>query len=177
MLLPVTDITLPSADFQLRKFKEAKNMSEETMAFTAELVHVPTKYVFYVKNDGRGGCHFYDGDHTHKGHAQAQNAWLDFCEASLPALKDSNAKNAPDFMQDFYDKVEPADMRDRPDEVLDLFLIEAATQGDLSRKRGTVVRKQASDQEFSIYKAKPEELKGRVQGEYWDKASKNWIAL
>jgi hypothetical protein len=174
-LLPITEITLPNDEWEMQSFKENRAFSEETTCFTAVLVHKPTKYKMHVRNDGRGGSHFIDGDYQHPKHAEVQAKWKQFVLDSLPALRESIKDSMFDYKADWY--LTPSHMDD--ESVVDLFVVEMQNQQDLSRKRGVIVRKPDGEKgTFVQYmKATPEALAGKVQGEFWDKKTKNWVAL
>lgn len=173
-ILPITEITLPNAEWEMRSFKENRSFSEETTCFTAVLVHLPTKYKIDVRNDGRGGAHFLDGEYKHPKHHEVQAIWKQFVIDCLPALRES-VQGTPYENEGWYQ--EPSAMDD--ESVVDLFVTEMQGQQDLSRKRGVIVRK--PDGEKGVYsqysKATPEQLAGKVAGEFWDKKTKNWVAL
>lgn len=173
--LPITEITLPSDEWAMQSFKENKSFSEETTCFTAVLVHLPTKYKMHVRNDGRGGSHFIDGDFQHPKHREVQALWAQFVLDCLPALRESIKGSMYEYKTDWY--LEPSSMDD--ESVVDLFVAEMQNQQDLSRKRGVIVRNPDGDKGvFTQYpKATPEQLIGKVKGEFWDKKSKNWVAL
>lgn len=173
-LLPITGIELPNGDWTLQNFKENRAFSEETVCFTATLVHLPTKYKFHVRNDGRGGAHFIDGDYSNPKHREVQAIWEQFVHDCLPALQASVADSPHEWARDLYQNHSSMD----EESVVDLLVTEAAAQKDLSRKRGLIVRTPKSNDTFDIYSnATPEMLAGKVQGEYWDKKAKNWVAL
>lgn len=173
-LLPITNITLPSDEWVMQSFKENRAFSEETTCFTAVLVHVPTKYKMHVRNDGRGGSHFIDGDHTHPKHREVQAIWQQFIIDALPALRES-VQDTPYANEGWYQ--EPSAMDD--ESVVDLFVTEMQNQQDLSRKKGVIVRTPKCEKGTYIqYKdSTPERLAGKVAGEFWDKKTKNWVAL
>ena len=173
-ILPITDIELPSDEWKMQSFKENRAFSEETTCFTAVLVHLPTKYKMHVRNDGRGGAHYIDGDYQHPKHREVQAKWNEFVADCLPALQASVANSPYEWQRGLYDS--PSSMDE--ESVINLFVEEMQNQGDLSRKRGVIVRTPDSRDAFSHYsKATPEMLMGKVVGEFWDKKTKNWVSL
>lgn len=64
---------------ELKKLKIAEHMSEETTAFTAD-IYVDGKKAGYAKNDGHGGCTFYQ---AYDGKRSLIEAAEKFCE-TLP---------------------------------------------------------------------------------------------
>jgi hypothetical protein len=172
-LLPITDIELPNGDWAMQNFKENRAFSEETTCFTATLVHLPSKYKMHVRNDGRGGADFIDGDYQHPKHREIQEVWKQFVLDATPALQASVA-DGPDWSRDLYK--EPSFSNE--ESVIGLFVGEMQNQQSLSRKRGVIVRTPDSREAFSHYsKATPEMLMGKVVGEFWDKKTKNWVSL
>lgn len=171
VLLPVTNVELPSDEWEMRGFKENKSFSEETMCFKATLVHLPTGVKAEISNDGNGGSDFVMWDHRQKNVAEAQTAWAQFQKDCVPALQASVAHETQEWLRTLYDNGASEEC------VIGLFTTELSNQNMLSRKRATVVRKNAGDANFLIYKRPVEELMGRVQGEYWNKAIKNWSSL
>lgn len=171
VLLPVTNIELPSDEWEMRNFKENKSFSEETMCFKATLVHLPTGVKMEISNDGNGGADLIMWDQRQKNLAEAQTAWAQFQKDCLPALQASVADEPQEWLRTLYDNGASEES------VIAIFTMELSNQNMLSRKRGTVVRKNASDVDYRVYKYPVEKLVGHVQGEYWNKAIKNWTAL
>ena len=58
----------------LKSFKPAHNLSEETLAFTAT-IYADGKRVGDVRNQGNGGCHFYNWSDANLG--REIEAWAD----------------------------------------------------------------------------------------------------
>lgn len=182
-LFPVTDVLMPSADWKMSNLKLNDAFSQETTCFQAKMTHTPTKRSFYVRNGGCGGENMYDGEEnqSRSDHEAFLSDWSLFVASCNDALKQSVA-NQVDW-EDLYDNDnytgEEFDTM-QSDCVISLFLSEMENQAMLSRKRGLVVRTPESRKKgsFSIYsKATPEQLTGKVAGEYWDKKAKNWVAL
>lgn len=177
MQLTATGITLPNNDWKIQSFKEVKSMSEETMCFTAVLVHLPSKLKFTLRNDGHGGSTFmqrYSADAAK--YATVEQEWKAFVEACRPALK-ATVADEPQFA-DLYDEMDSYLMEDS---VLSMFAEEAAVRKALSKSETNACVRTPEDAagEFGIYSVSPEVLKrsGKVKGEYWDKATENWVAL
>jgi hypothetical protein len=60
---------------ELKKVKFHEDMSDETNCFSAE-VWTDGKYLAHVRNDGQGGCHMYDVNHsTDHARWEAFSAW------------------------------------------------------------------------------------------------------
>ncbi|MBC9704878.1 MAG: hypothetical protein H9W81_07860 [Enterococcus sp.] len=173
MLLPVTNVELPSDEWKIQGYKENKDFSEETICYKATLTHLPTKVKFYISNEGHGGSDMMDWDHRLPKAKEAYDAWKKFVKDCAPVLQASVNDSTEEWMRGLYDDADNIDH----DSVIGLFVEEAANQQMLSRKRGTVVRTEPTSGAFKIYKHTPEVLMGRVQGEYWDKATKNWVSL
>lgn len=171
MLLPVTNLELPSDEWEMRNFKESKAFSEETMCFTAVLVHLPTKVKVEISNDGNGGADKMFWDQRQPKLAEALAAWEQFKTDCQPVLQASVANEPQEWLRTLYDNYVSEEC------VVGLFTNELSNQKMLSASRATMVRKDANDVEFRKYKFTPEELVGHVQGEYWDKKTKSWVAL
>jgi hypothetical protein len=77
---------------ELRNVKIARNLSEETLAYTAT-VYVDGKRAVDVSNNGHGGC---DMQYRAKGGEHTVEAINDWCKANLPALK---SKYFPDGLE------------------------------------------------------------------------------
>lgn len=173
MFLPATKVTLPSADFSMRKFKPVYSRSEETLCFTAELVHVPTGGVIYLDNEGHGGDTFANFDTTKDNWREVSKAWREFVESCRPVL--AEGVKGTDF-EGIYDRGDGLD-----DSVIGLFTTEADRQKEYNAKRGLVIRTPDMEEgEYGIYPqgVTPEHLKAQnFQGEYWDKKKKSWIAI
>lgn len=60
------------------------------------------------------------------------------------------------------------------EEVINLFVTEQIRQDSLSKIIGTVVRTDAGDM---IFWENADDLRGRVQGEYWSTFGKRWVPL
>ncbi|MBC9704835.1 MAG: hypothetical protein H9W81_07645 [Enterococcus sp.] len=172
VLLPVTNVELPSSDWEIRNFKENKSFSEETMCFKATLVHLPTGVRCEISNEGHGGSDLMFWDQRQKNVAEVEQMWKQFVKDCQPALRLSVADDPNEWVRNLYSGDYISE-----ESVVGLFTTELSNQKMLSRKRGTVVRKNADDKDFLIYKHTPEVLMGRVQGEYWNKAEKNWSSL
>lgn len=170
-LLPVTNIELPNDEWEMKNFKENKAFSEETMCFTAVLIHRPTKVRMEIRNDGHGGSDLIMFDQRQPKVQEAMLAWEQFIVDCQPALIASVAHEEEEWLRNLYNNSVSAEC------VIALFTSELSNQMMLSRKRGTVVRTNADDDSYRIYKATPEQLTGRVQGQYWNKAIKNWSDL
>lgn len=67
-----------------------------------------------------------------------------------------------------------ADCGMEQEEVIQLFVEEMIQQQNFSNIVGTVVRTDAGDM---ISRKSPEELRGQVEGKYWDRKAKNWVPL
>ena len=171
VLLPVTNIELPSDEWEMRNFKENKSFSEETMCFRGTLVHLPTGVKAEISNDGNGGADLVMWDQRQKNLAEAQTAWAQFQQDCLPALRASVANEPQEWLRTLYDNGASEES------VIAIFTMELSNQNMLSRKRGTVVRQNAEDVEYRVYKFPAEQLVGRVQGQYWNKTIKNWTSL
>lgn len=169
--LPVTGVELPSDEFEMRNYQQNLAFSEETLCFKAVIVHLPTKAKMFVENDGHGGANMTFWDDSAKV-SEASAAWNKFLDDCVPALQASVADSEYDWVRDLYN-----DGNASEDCVIGLFTNELSNQKMLSGKRGTVVRKNPADDAYMVYKATPEQLAGRVAGEYWDKKAKNWVAL
>jgi len=83
---------------ELKKIKHARNMSEETNAFTAD-IYVEGEYCGYAKNEGWGGCTNYRAHAkkvlwTKDGYSDADRAKLDRAKALLKKAEDW-AKSLP----------------------------------------------------------------------------------
>jgi hypothetical protein len=68
---------------ELKNVKIARNLSRETLAYTAT-VYVNGKRAVDVSNDGHGGC---DMQHRVEGGEHTVEAINDWCKANLPALE------------------------------------------------------------------------------------------
>jgi len=68
---------------ELKNVKIARNLSRETLAYTAT-VYVNGKRAVDVSNDGHGGC---DMQHRVEGGEHAVEVINDWCKANLPALE------------------------------------------------------------------------------------------
>lgn len=177
MQLTATRITLPTNDWKIQSFKEMQALSEETLCFSATLVHVPTKAKFTLRNDGHGGSSFMQRAGVEREpFVVAEKAWDEFVEACRPVLRESVA-HEPQFA-DLYDDLSVGLLQDA---VIDLFVSEASVRKQLSKAatRACVREPEQGPGEFYIYNVAPEVLKrqGTVKGEYWDKAADNWVAL
>lgn len=177
MQLTATGVTLPNNDWKIQSFKEYKMMSEETMAFSAVLVHIPTKVKFTLKNDGHGGSSFrqrYDADRDK--YIPVEKAWEEFVLACRPALQATVAHE--ESYADLYDNMEFYGLEDS---VISLFTEEMAYRKDLAKAdvKACVRNETHGPNEFDIYNVSPETLKttGKVQGVYWDKKAENWLPL
>lgn len=171
--LPVTCVELPSDEWEMRSYKQNLAFSEETLCFTANIVHLPTKTKMEVRNDGHGGSDFIFWDQSQPKVQEAMAAWKQFVKDCTPALQASVANDPNEWVRGIYDDGASEES------VIGLFTNELSNQKMLSGKRGLVVRKDPKAIDFSIYRAgtTPEQLAGRVSGEYWDKKTKNWVAL
>lgn len=171
--LPVTCIELPSDEWEMRSFKQNLSFSEETLCFRAVIVHLPTKTKMEVSNEGHGGSDNVLWDQRQPKVHEAMAAWEQFVEDCTPALQASVADDPNDWVRTIWDNGASEES------VIGLFTNELSNQQMLSRKRGVVVRKQPNDIAFDIYSkaTSPEQLAGKVAGEYWDKKTKNWVAL
>jgi hypothetical protein len=177
MQLTATGITLPNNDWKIQSFKEIKSMSEETMCFTAVLVHLPSKVKFSIHNDGHGGSNFMTRVGTDATKYRAVEAeWKKFVEDCRPALAATVAHE--EEYSDLYDTMDGYMLEDS---VISLFAEEAAVRKALSKAdvKACVRTSEDGPGEFGIYSVSPEVLKrsGKVKGEYWDKALENWVAL
>lgn len=173
MTLPITNVVLPSDEWKMQSFKENKSFSEETVCYKAVLVHLPTKFKFYVSNEGHGGSDMMDWDRRDPNAQKALAAWKQFVKDCIPMLQESVNDSDEEWLRGLYDNVETVE----DGTILGYFVDELSNQQTLSRKRGTVVRTDPNSDNFSIYNRTPEQLMGRIAGEYWDKKTKNWVAL
>jgi len=177
MQLNATEITLPNDDWKIQSFKEVKSLSEETMYFSAVLVHVPSKAKFSIQNDGHGGSNFMNRAELNPAkYAVADKAWKEFVEACRPALKATVAHE-----EDFADLYDNIDFHMLEDAVISLFAEEASFRKALAKAdvKACVRQPQHVPGEFVMYNVSPDVLKrsGKVQGKYWDKAVENWVSL
>lgn len=173
MTLPLTNVVLPSDEWKMQSFMENKAFSYETTCYKAVLVHLPTKFKFYVSNEGHGGSDMMDWDHRDPNAKEALDAWKQFVKDCIPVLQASVADEEEEWIRNLYDNTETVE----DGSILAFFVEELINQKSLSRKRGTVVRKDPNSDIFDIYNGTPEQLKGRIVGEYWDKKAKNWVSL
>lgn len=60
------------------------------------------------------------------------------------------------------------------EEVIQLFVEEMIQQQNFNSIIGTVVRTEGGDK---IFRQSVEALRGQVEGQYWDKKTKNWVSL
>lgn len=181
MTFPITDVTLPNDEWEMKSFKEMKSLSEETMCFTATMVHKPSGMKFLVKNNGHGGENSYEAFTTdYEKFKTVRAEWAKFVSQCGEAMRKS-VEGQEDWMQDLYDDFGQADGSWNgmdSDSVIGLFTAELDNQGMLSRKRGTVVRTPESKSSFAIYSNyTPEQMAGQVVGEWWDKKVKNWVTI
>lgn len=179
MTFPITEVTLPTDEWEMKSFKEARAFSEETICFTATMVHKPTGRKFAVKNDGRGGSHMIEpfGKDSYAGMKAVVAEWEKFVAQCGDTLRKS-VENGLDWQRDLYNDFESSDPSMNSDSVIDLFVGEMDNQGALSRKRGTVVRTPESRSAFQVWSNyTPAQMAGNVVGEYWDKKVKNWVTI
>lgn len=177
MQLTATEITLPNDEWKIQSFKEVKSLSEETMCFSAILVHVPTKAKFTLRNDGHGGSSFMNRyDYTKpESYVVAEKAWAEFVEACRPVLQDT-IKDEGELYGDLY---LTADFHLLEDSVINLFTEEASVRKSLTKSvtNACVRYNDYPVGEFEIYNVSPEVLKksGKNFGKYWDRALDNWV--
>lgn len=171
--LPVTGIELPSDEWEMRNYKQNLAFSEETLCFTATIVHLPTKTKMEARNDGHGGADFIFWDQTQPKVQEAQIAWKQFIADCTPVMQASVANDPNEWVRGIYDNGASEES------VIGLFTNELSNQKMLSGKRGLVIRKNPTDDEYTVYRpgVTLEQLAGKVAGEYWDKKTKNWVAL
>lgn len=184
MLFPATGFELPSENWTLVRFKEYKDESTDTrMSFDADIRHIPTGLVLIVSNTGRSDEHDYGVGVSNRKktipreiQAEVLAEWDALTKECLPLFREEARKSEYPIFHDTWDG-EDHRLESLRDRLFECFLSEHEVQGEYSRKRKVVVRHNDDGKVYQYKTTDPTALKGRVDGSYWEKKVKNWVAL
>lgn len=184
MLLPATGVEIASDDWKLVRFHEYKDESTDTrMSFDADILHIPTGLVLIIGNTGRSDEHDYGvgvsdrkTDVPRETQREVMAAWDALTVASLPIFRAEAHTSPYPVFRDLWDgeNHRTESLRDR---LFECFLAEDELQKAWGRKRKVIVRHSDDGKVYEYKTTDPNVLKGRVDGSYWDKKVKNWVAL
>lgn len=190
MLLPATGVELPTDAFEPARFIYYKEESTpDRLSFELDILHKESGLVICISNNGRNDENDYgvcsvdrETPVSRKQNDEILAEWDAFTVECIPTLRNHVKRVYADWpmMRDSWDDdTFPAwYLRDG---VANFLIEEMQIQNEWSRKRKVIVRRpDAATGEHKLYTyatTKPAELMGRVDGEYWDKKTKNWIQL